>query len=97
MIMSIPPRVEWEMCVHAYQFPKEDVGLDGLEEGEVSHIMKLYEEPYIVECMDGPTHDAESEMDQRDCQKLIGKGYGDCHHCLTVIWTTIGLHVLLYF
>lgn len=43
MIVSISPRVEGEMCMHAYQFPKEDVHLDGLEEGEVSHVMKLYE------------------------------------------------------
>ena len=96
VVMSIPPRVEREMGVHAYQFPKEDVHLDGLEEGEVGHVMKLYEESNIVECVDGPAHYAESEMDQRDCQNFIGEGHSNSHHGLTVIGTTIRLHVLFY-
>lgn len=76
VIMSVSPGVEGEVLVDAENFPDDGVHLHGLEEGEVSHIMELDEEPYCQEDLAEPANDAEAHLDEQYDDGLLSKGNG---------------------
>ena len=70
IVMAVPPHLEGELDVDSDDMPEYFVHLDGLEKGEVGHIVELYEEADHVEGVDGPAEVVEADVDQPHRQGL---------------------------
>jgi hypothetical protein len=55
VVMSVSPSIEREMNIYTYKLTQIDIHTHIREKGKMSHVMKLYEEPYTVERMDSPS------------------------------------------
>ena len=95
VIMSVSPGVEGEVLVDAENFPDDGVHLHRLEEGEVSHVVELNEEPYCQEDLTEPADDAEAHLDEQYDDGLLSKRNGKRHPCFFVIGLGVLQDVLL--
>ena len=66
VIMPIPPHLKWEESVYPEDVAEEFVEGNGLEEGEMSHVMELDEDTHDVEGVDQPADHTEVEVDEED-------------------------------
>ena len=71
VVVAVAPCVKGVVDVDAKKLPDPAVEAKGGKEGEMRHIVKLYEDADGVEGVKGPPDDAEIEVDERDGSHLV--------------------------
>lgn len=96
--MTVPPHLEREMHKNSKNVAEEFVLLDGFEEGEMGHIVKLDEEPNHIQAMEEPAEVVETEaVDHEERDSYDGETLPDINPGLPVVGLNVLSDVLVQF
>lgn len=74
VVVPVSPHLEGEVDVEGDEVSEKFIEPDGLEEGEVGHVVVLHEDANYVETVDGPAQVVGPHFDEEDCHHLDQKG-----------------------